>query len=147
MKKKPPLIAFNKGEFDASTLARADLEGYERGAEVMENIVPLVQGGMRKAPGTEHFGGTAGNADAVLYPFIFSQSDAFGIEIADGVLRFHTRDGTSSIVSAEANISAWTDESDVIPSGGDAPPVYYGLEDNYGPSDYYNDYDYGVGNA
>lgn len=119
---KPQLIAFNAGEFGAEALSRVDLQNYPRGAEVMENIIPLVQGGMSKAPGTQYIASTPSDGEAYLRPFIFSETQRFSLELSENKLRFIFEDGLVTLTGAAATLGAWSDESGTLPSGGGAAP-------------------------
>lgn len=122
-KARPQYLAFNAGEFDSDTLARADLDIYARGAEVMENIMPLVQGGMMKVPGTQFIGDVTSLGDEVLLrPFVFSESDTVIVQLSDLAMRFIIGDGYLQTGGADATIGAWSDESSAPSSGGDPAP-------------------------
>jgi hypothetical protein len=123
VKSKNEVLAFNKGEMGKEALARTDLEGYERGAETMENIFPLVQGGMSKMPGTVFVASTPSDATAHLRPFIFSETDRFAMEFSDNVLRLVFEGGLVSLTGAAATVGTFTDESAVVPAGGGAAPT------------------------
>lgn len=120
-KSKSEVVAFNAGELGKETLARVDLENYPRGAEIMENIFPLRQGGMTKAPGTIYVGETPSSAIALLRPFIFSENQRFAMEMSNGKVRLIYQGAYVAIGGAAATVGAWSDESAVTSSGGGAP--------------------------
>ena len=119
---KPQLVAFNAGEFGAEALARVDLQNYPRGGEVYENVVPLVQGGLMKAPGTQYIASTPSDGEAHLRPFIFSETQRFALELSENKMRFLFEDGLVTLDGAPATIGAWSDESGTLPAGGDPAP-------------------------
>jgi len=119
---KPQLVAFNAGEFGAEALARVDLQNYPRGGEVYENVVPLVQGGLMKAPGTQYIASTPSDGEAYLRPFIFSNAQRFSIELSENKLRLIFEDGLVTLTGANATLGSWTDESGAVDSGGGSPP-------------------------
>ena len=121
-KSKSEVVAFNAGELGKEALARVDIENYPRGAEIMENIFPLRQGGMTKMPGTMYVAGTPGNAQAWLRPWVFSESARFALEITPSKIRFVTDGGLVTLAGAAATVGGWTDESAVAPAGGGAAP-------------------------
>lgn len=121
-KSKGEVVAFNAGEFGAEALARVDLQNYARGSETMENIFPLVQGGMTKMPGTQFITSTPSNGPARLRPFIVSETARFDIELSDNKLRLYFEDGLVVTAGTNATLGTWTDESAVSSSGGGAPP-------------------------
>lgn len=133
-KSKNEVVAFNAGELGAEALARVDLQNYPRGAETMENILPLVQGGMTKMPGTQYIASTPSNGAARLRPFIFDEEARFDIELSALELRLVYEDGLVLTPSAAATLGSWTDESGVSSSGGGAPPA--GGSGDVSPGDY-----------
>lgn len=136
-KVRPQYLAFNAGEFDSDTLARADLEIYARGAETMENIMPLVQGGMMKVPGTRFIGDATGlGLTILLRPFVFSETDTVVIQLSPGKMKFVVGEGYLQMGDAPATIGAWSDESTAPDTGGGTPPD---------PGDYDIDFDFDFG--
>jgi hypothetical protein len=121
-KSKSEVVAFNAGELGKEALARVDIENYPRGAEIMENIFPLRQGGMTKMPGTIYVAGTPSNAQAWLRPWVFSDEVRIGIEISATKIRFIEDGALMTIVGAAATVGAFSDESTAATSGGGAPP-------------------------
>ena len=121
-KSKGEVVAFNAGEFGAEALARVDLQNYARGAEIMENILPLVQGGMTKMPGTQYIASTPSNGAARLRPFIFDETARFTIELSENKLRLVFEDGLVTVTGAAATVGTFTDESAALSSGGGVPP-------------------------
>lgn len=119
-KVKNEVVAFNAGELGAEALARTDLQNYPRGAETMENIFPLVQGGMTKMPGTIYVAACLG--EAALRPFIFSESVKFALEFSDSLVRIVSDGGLVTLAGAVATVGSWTDESGTISSGGGSAP-------------------------
>jgi len=121
-KSKGEVVAFNLGEIGAEALARTDLDVYPRGAETMENIFPLVQGGMTKMPGLEYCGVTPSSAPALLRPFIFSETEKLVMEFSDGKLRLVSDGSLVVLAGAVATVGTFSDQSSVVPAGGDPPP-------------------------
>lgn len=122
-KSKSEVVAFNAGEFGKEALARVDLENYARGAEIMENIFPLRQGGMTKMPGTIHVSNTPSDALAWLRPWVFSETARFAIEISASKIRLVTDGGLVTLAGAAATVGAWTDQSAAAPAGGGSAPT------------------------
>ncbi len=115
----PPYYAFNGGEVDARTLARADLETYPRTAETLENVFISRTGSMAKAPGTQFIAATPDNGAAVLKRFAYG-SVRHVLEFSDGLIRFVTGSGMQSIEGDNASFT-FSDESGTTPVGGDPP--------------------------
>jgi len=115
-----PRLTFNGGVIDDQTLTRVDLEGYGRYAAEMTNIMPLVQGGMTKAPGTQYLGQTAGNEDGRLIPFVFNEDNAFMLEYTLGEVRIWSGTGlvvTENVATTFATTD-WVDQSAATSTGG-----------------------------
>lgn len=121
-KSKSEVVAFNAGELGKEALARVDLDNYPRGAEIMENIFPLRQGGMTKAPGTIYVGETPSSAVALLRPFIFSENQRFAMELSNAKVRLIYEGAYVGLQGAAATVGAWSDESGVTSSGGGSAP-------------------------
>ena len=141
-KSKSEVVAFNAGELGKEALARVDIENYPRGAEIMENIFPLRQGGMTKMAGTVHVGSTPSNAAALLRPFIFSEQQRFAMEFSEYKIRLIFEGSYVAVAGAPATVGAWADVSSVTSSGGDPPPDG-GTTDGIDPGyDFGFDFDY-----
>ena len=61
--------SFNRGELDPRLVGRKDLQAYYAGAKQAQNVVTLVQGGMRRRNGTEFI---AEDTDGRVFNFSFS---------------------------------------------------------------------------
>lgn len=118
-KSRNEIVAFNVGELDAKALARVDLETYERGAAIMENCWPLVQGGLAKMPGTQYLVTTRSGNDARLRPFVFNESISFALELSPevtqgqgGVLRLLDQSGAQvTAVNTGTSLGSLVDSS------------------------------------
>lgn len=99
-----PLINFNGGEIGQEALARVDLEIYPTCGDLVENCLPLLGGGLIKAPGTQVCDETIGSAVARVLPFIFDVTDSFVLEFGNETLRFDYQGGTVQIEGAAASI-------------------------------------------
>lgn len=164
-KVNPSYLAFNGGEVDKETLARADLDLYARVAETLENVFPYTQGKMSKAPGskfidditalavvTEEDGDveldedgdealTEGDSLGILRPFVRSGDTAYVLELSANQMRFIDNETSTyvTITGAAATVGAWSDQSGSPSSGGD-PPISGGSSDVGDP--FYVDIDY-----
>lgn len=158
-------VAFNGGEVDAGTLARADLDIYSRVAETMENVFPYTQGRMEKAPGSQYIDDitalaqiteedgevildeageiivSEGESLGVLRPFVRTRDISYSLEFSANQLRFLDNATVAyvTITGANATVGAWSDQSSAPPSGGD-PPISSGSSDVGDP--FYVDIDY-----
>jgi len=48
------ILSFNAGELTPELDTRVDVDQYQRGCRVMENVLLLVQGGAKRMPGTKY---------------------------------------------------------------------------------------------
>lgn len=90
---KAPLIRlnFNGGELSPFLDARIDFPKYSSGCKEMTNFVPTVYGPMTKRPGTR-FVEDLGE-EAVLYPFEFSEDQAYIFAFKGSEIAIYTGDG------------------------------------------------------
>lgn len=66
---------FSAGELSPTLYTRTDIQQYSNGAKRLKNVIPLVEGGVRKRPGTFYHNLTAGAIR--LIPFIVNSSSAY----------------------------------------------------------------------
>lgn len=95
MPRVSPLIpSFNSGELSPWLDGRADFEQLPKGLRVCENIIPLIQGPATKRPGTRFVASTKfPSKRAILASFVFSDEQAYILEIGDLYVRFYTDRG------------------------------------------------------
>lgn len=84
-------INFNGGELSPLLDGRIDYPKYTSGCKQMDNFVPTVYGPMTKRPGTRFIEDLA--EEAVLYPFEFSESQAYIFAFTDLTIEVFTGDG------------------------------------------------------
>lgn len=84
------LNSFNAGELSPLLNTREDLAKFQSGCSVMENMLPLPQGGAQKRPGTVYVAGSKEDTKIRLLPFQFSTSQSYVIEAGNQYLRFFT---------------------------------------------------------
>jgi hypothetical protein len=93
---------FNAGELSPLLNARDDLAKYQSGCQIMENLIPLPQGGAIKRPGTKYIAAVKTSSLATrLLPFEYSTSQSYIIEAGNQYFRFYT-DG-AQITQATGN--------------------------------------------
>ncbi len=109
------LNSFNSGELSPLLNAREDLAKYQNGCSIMENLIPLPQGGAQKRPGTKYIAEvkTSSLATRVL-PFEFSTSQSYIIEAGNQYMRFFTSGaavldgvGTENISGLDNVVGHW----------------------------------------
>lgn len=118
-----PLVSFNGGEIGKEAMARVDLDVYSTCAEVMENIFPLLAGGMTKAPGTIVSDETPSSGVAIVRPFIYNVDDTLTLEFSDNIIRVDLDGGTVQVEGGAASVSTGADNtstggSSVVTTGG-----------------------------
>jgi hypothetical protein len=75
------------GETSPLIAARIDSPPYQMGAKRMENMIPMLTGGIRKRPGTWYDGTTKNNQRARLIDWILSDGNCIILELTAGVIR------------------------------------------------------------
>ena len=90
---------FAAGEIDPEMRHRSDVGAYGAGVETLINFMPRLHGGLRTKPGTIFKAELPG--DAVLFPFIFSETQAYILAFSNLRLDVYFDNGNI----AEANIT------------------------------------------
>lgn len=90
--------ALNAGEVSKRALARQDQNKYLASCESLENFDPLTLGGVKRTPGTRYIAetklsGTGSNETVRLIRFVFSNTDAYIMELGHEYIRFFYEDG------------------------------------------------------
>lgn len=75
------------GETSPLIAARIDSPAYDMGAKRMENMIPMLAGGMRKRPGTWYDGTTKDGRPARLIDWLLSDGACVIIELTAGAIR------------------------------------------------------------
>lgn len=83
----PAQRSFSSGEVSPLLAARTDYQRHQTGLAICRGFIPLVEGGITRAPGTRYLGRTRGDAPARLLPFEFNADDAVTLELTAGFLR------------------------------------------------------------
>lgn len=88
------LLNFSKGELSEELIARVDVPSYNAGTKRARNVVILKYGGLTKRLGTR-FIAEAWNGDEPvrLFPFQFSLTQAYALELGQGYMRPAARGG------------------------------------------------------
>lgn len=77
------------GETSPLLAARSDLAKYQAGCRQMENFIPLLQGPAQRRGGTRFIAKTGnGSNPVVLLDFVFSESQAYIVELGNRYARF-----------------------------------------------------------
>jgi len=108
------LNSFSAGELSELLLAREDLSKYHSGCSVMENMIPLPQGGAQKRPGTVYVAESKNNTKIRLLPFEYSTEQSYIIELGNQYARFYTNNaviyetyGTEDLSGIGSIVAHW----------------------------------------
>lgn len=85
--------SFAGGELAPALYGRTDLQKYDVGAAVLENMIVLRYGGVSRRPGFRYIAQTHNNRKARLIPFRYSVGQNYAIEVTAGAFRFYTKGG------------------------------------------------------
>lgn len=81
--------AFTRGELSPKVQSRIDIDQYGQGLSVCSNFAILIQGPMRKRPGTGFIAPIKDHSSkAHLIPFVFSTKQAYVLEFGNFYIRF-----------------------------------------------------------
>ena len=81
--------SFVRGELSPKVHGRIDIDQYGQGTQENTNFVVLVQGPLRKRPGTEFIATTKDQSSrSSLIPFVFSDKQAYVLEFGNKYIRF-----------------------------------------------------------
>ena len=75
------------GETSPLIAARIDSPAHQMGAQRMENMIPMLTGGLRKRPGTWYDGNTATNNEARLIDWLLSDGTCILLELTAGTIQ------------------------------------------------------------
>jgi len=100
------LNSFNAGELSTLLSAREDLSKYHSGCSLMENMLPLPQGGAEKRPGTKYVAESKENTKIRLLPFEYSTEQSYIIELGNQYARFCTNNAQISGGSGTESLGA-----------------------------------------
>jgi hypothetical protein len=110
----PILPSLNAGELSPYLEGRVDFDQYPKGFRKLENWVPLVQGPVTKRPGTRYVATSKHNdRQHIVKDFIFSDDDAYVLEIGHEYIRFYTDRGQVLSGGSVYEISTPYDEQDL----------------------------------
>jgi len=90
----PILNTFNAGELDPRLNGRTDIKQYYQSAESLLNMISEFRGGAKKAPGTKYVAEVKdSSAVTIIKDFVFSDTQAYIIEIGNLYMRFYRDNG------------------------------------------------------
>lgn len=98
---------FNAGELTPLLNIREDLAKYQSGCSIMENMIPLPQGGAMKRPGTKYIAEVkTSSLSTRLLPFEYSTEQSYIIEVGNQYMRFYADGAQLQAVAGTEDISA-----------------------------------------
>ena len=77
------------GELSHKLDGRTDLPQYYAGCSILENMIPMAQGGVTSAPGTWYIAAAKQTDNVRLIPFIVSEDKAFVLEFGEKYFRVY----------------------------------------------------------
>lgn len=94
--------AFNGGELSPAMRLRSDMDVYHRGCERLENFVVGATGGITRRRGMRHVA-AAMEEESKLFPFIYSQSITYLLELSSTRLIIRRGDKNEQVAYFESN--------------------------------------------
>jgi len=111
---QPNQESFNAGEFGEKMAARVQFQKYPNAGAIFENILPMPQGGFTYRPGTRFITEAKDhNVRSWLLPFVFSNVQAYCLELSNGSIRFLKNQAVISAADVGASITNGTFTSNV----------------------------------
>lgn len=90
---------FSAGELAPALYTRTDIQQYSNGAKTLKNVIPLVEGGVRKRPGTLYLFDK--NTAVRLIPFVVNSANTYLIVLKPNIIEvINTNSMTLSLVLA-----------------------------------------------
>lgn len=94
-----PRVTYNQTNFTAGEISprlygRVDIARYQNGAKRLENVIPLIHGGVKRRDGTKYVN-AAKYSDKLcrLIPYVFNDEQSYMLEIGDGYMRVFDNTG------------------------------------------------------
>lgn len=107
------LTSFNAGELSPLLDARTDIEKYASGCRELQNFITTPYGPNIRRPGTQYLGsGLINSSQSRLIPFVFSETEAYVLELSNLLLRVWSGTGAKLAYSTSR---VWVTSHDYIP--------------------------------
>ena len=107
-----PVLAFNSGVLSPQIDTRSDVQKYEAGCRILENMIPRVYGSAERTPGTKYIADAKDDDLKVrMEDFIYSDTRAYQLEFGENYIRFYYNGGRVVGVAAP---TAWATATDYI---------------------------------
>lgn len=120
MRASPFKDSFNAGEFSPLMAARIRIDKYPNALKTCLNMIPIVQGGATRRPGTYFVNKVKDSSkETRLIPFEFNIEQAYILEFGDQYIRFYRDNGQINV----SGVSAWATTTvyavgDLVSNGG-----------------------------
>lgn len=110
------IIAFNSGVLSPKIDTRFDIEKYNRGCRILQNMIATKYGGVERRPGTKYIDESYNSASvARIISFIYSASVAYKVEMTPLSFRFFYGDSVLTDESSdEVVVTTPYEESDLF---------------------------------
>lgn len=124
MRANPLYQSFNAGELSPLLIARTAFPKYSSGLAICLNLIPLLEGGLTRRPGTRFVAEEKDSTKKIrLKKFEFSTIQAYMLEFGDQYIRFYRHQGQIQT----SGVSAWVTATpyvigDLVTNGGN---TYY----------------------
>jgi len=116
---QPLRPSFNAGELSPKLVARTDLDKYKNGVAIMENMIPLAEGGAMRRPGTRFIAEISDSTKkARLKDFKFSTTQAYMLLMESGRIGFFRNQGVIQAGTTDGSVSNGTFTSNISSSDG-----------------------------
>lgn len=110
----PLQSAWNAGELSPRLAARTNFDKYKNGASVLENMIPLTEGGATRRSGTRYVADVkTGTSTTRLKPFQFSTTQTYPLEFGDEYIRFFRNQGQIAAGATDGSVTNGTFGSDI----------------------------------
>jgi len=101
--------SFNAGELSPRLHSRTDFDKYKNGAAVLENMIPLSEGGAMRRAGTRYVAEVKDSTDTSTFKtFKYSTDQSYPLEFGANYIRFFKDQGQISAGATDAAVSNGT---------------------------------------
>ena len=95
---------FSAGELAPSLYTRTDIQQYSNGAKTLKNVIPLVEGGVRKRPGTLYLFDR--NTAVRIIPFVVNSAKTYLIILKSNVIEILDTNLIGSVITLQSPYTA-----------------------------------------
>ena len=95
---------FSAGELAPSLYTRTDIQQYSNGAKTLKNVIPLVEGGVRKRPGTLYLFDK--NTAVRIIPFVVNSAKTYLIILKSNVIEILDTNLIGSVITLQSPYTA-----------------------------------------